>query len=277
VDGRIGAIAEARVPLVDRGFLHGEGVFETMRAHGGTVFRLDDHATRLRDGLLVLGLHEDLEESFRAAVTALVTAGAGAGWDPLYLRVNVTGGPTEDVAGPAETPAVTGIVRPFKPYPMAYYAHGVKCLLIGHKHRAELTAGVKTLSFAPYVTARRRALAAGAHDAILRNDAGRVAEATTSNVFAFVDDVVHAPGRGEGALAGVTRKVILELIEDTGLAVSKTLPLDLLERADEVWLSNTTGGVVPVTRVDDGPVGTGQKGPLATRLGHAYEDLVRSP
>lgn len=274
VDGAIVPVHEARVPLLDRGYLLGDGVFETLRAHGGVVFRREDHAARLRNGLRVLGLHEGLEAEYEQAVDALLQAGAGLG-DALYLRVNVTGGPTEEVAGDVEAPNVTGIVRPFKPYPMQYYSRGVRCIFAGRKDRRDPLASVKSMSFGHYVHARRQALVAGAHDAILLNDAGRIAEATTSNVFAVLDDAVHAPGAAEAALDGVTRTVVLELLREAGLEVFGTLPRDVLESADEVWLSNTTGGVVPVTAIGDAPVAAGEKGPLAARLAHAYEDLVR--
>ena len=86
---------------------------------------------------------------------------------------------------------------------------------------------------------------------------------------------MYAPGSDEGAVDGVTRRLVLDFLADADVPVEERLELDTLREAEEVFVTNTTGGVVPVTRFEDAPVGTGQKGELTARLGHAYEDLVR--
>lgn len=277
VNGTVQDLAEATVPLNDRGYLLGDGVFETLRTSNGHPFRLDDHAARLRDGLDALGLDASLEENFRTGVAALVEAGTSEFGEDLYVRINVTTGVMEDIAGTDLGASVTGVCKPFKPYPMQYYAKGVHVITSRfRKDPKDPLAAIKHMSFLPYIAARRQALAATVHDALLLNTDGDVAEATTSNVFAVQGDRVHAPGPDQGAMPGVTRQVLLELLEDTGIAVTEPLDLEALRGADEVWISNTTGGVVPVTRIDDQDVGDGRKGELTTRLGNAYEDLVRS-
>ena len=275
VDGLVTDLAEAKVPLLDRGYLLGDGVFETLRVSNGHVFRLDAHAARLREGLAALGLDADLEDAFRAAVADLVAAGLEKFGTELYLRVNVTTGTMDDIAG-GNGAAITGVCRAFQPYPMQYYAHGVQVVLARQrKDLLDPLARIKHLSFLPFVAARRTALAVTAHDAVLLNTEGRVAEASTSNVFARVGDTVHAPGPDEGALPGVTREAVLELLADTGLDVTERLPLDVLRGADEAWLTNTTGGVVPITRLGDDAIGEGARGELSAHLRNALEDLVR--
>jgi branched-chain amino acid aminotransferase len=277
LDGEIGDLADATVPLNDRGYLLGDGVFETLRTSNGHLFRLADHRARLRDGLKVIGLEADLIGEFDAAVQALSAAGQKRFGDELYLRVNITTGVMEDIAGTDHGASITAICKPFKPYPLQYYAKGVQVVLSDQrKDSCDPLCRVKTLSYIHSVTARRRAHSLTAHDALLRNEEGRITEATTSNVFARRGDTVYAPGPDEGALAGVTRAVVLELLEDVGLDVEEVLDVDTLRKADEAWLTNTTGGVIPLTRFDDTPIGDGGKGELTTRLGHAYEDLVRS-
>ena len=172
-------------------------------------------------------------------------------------------------------------MRAFKPYPMQYYARGIQLVVSRQrKDSANPLCGVKTLSFLPHVAARREAHNATAHDAVLLNEHGRVAEATTSNVFALRKGVLHAPGRTEGALPGVTRKVLLELVEDAGLDLVEPLSVRDLAGAEEAFITNTTGGVVPVTMFQEKPIGRGagkgRKGELTTRLSHAFEDLVRT-
>jgi branched-chain amino acid aminotransferase len=277
VEGKVLDLAKATIPLNERGFLLGDGVFETLRTSNGKVFRLDDHAGRLRSSLRSVGLDEELESEFRAATDALVRRGRTAFGGELYLRVNVSTGPMGDVAGLDRGVLVTGLCRKFKPYPMQYYASGVHVITSRHRKDSKSPlAGVKSLSFLPYVAARREAHSATAHDALLLNEHGRVAEATTSNVFARKGDTVYAPGLAEGALPGVTRGVVLDLVRDAGFDIVERLPLPTLRASHEAWLTNTTGGIVPLTRLNDRAIGRGRKGELTTRVGHAFEALLRN-
>lgn len=276
IDGKICDLATAVVPLTDRGYLLGDGIFETMRTSNGAVFRLDDHCERIVHGLKAINLDASLESEFRDAVGALVEQGTRQLGGELYVRVMITTGPMEDVLETGRGVTVTGLAKKFKPYPMQYYAAGIHVITSRQQKQAgNPLSAVKTLSFLPYVTARREALSATVHDAILLNQHGRVAEASTSNVFAFTKGIVHAPGAQEGAIPGVTRKAVLELLGETGLEIVETLSLPTLENADEAWLTNTTGGIVPVTRLNGKPVGDGKKGELTTSLLHALELEVR--
>jgi branched-chain amino acid aminotransferase len=276
VEGRIVDLQDARVPLNDRGFLLGDGIFETLRTSNGHLFRLEDHMARVRLGLKAIGLEPEVQDLFREAVASLAKAGAKRFGGELYLRVNLSTGPMDDVAGSDMGITVTGLVKKFKPYPMQYYANGVQVVLSKQrKDTRNPLSGIKSLSFLPYVTARREAHTATAHDAILLNEHGRIAEASTSNVFALKAGKVHAPGAEEGAIAGVTRAAVLELIEEAGLAVEPRLTVADLEGAEEAWLSNTTGGIVPITRFQDRAVGGGRKGEFTTQLMHALETEIR--
>lgn len=276
VDGCIVDAADAKVPLLDRGHLLGDGVFETLRTANGRMVRPDEHLRRLAHGLQVIGLDPGATDAAAEALDALVRAGGERFGDALYLRIQVTAGVQAEVAGVADGLHVTGVARPFQPYPMRHYARGIHAIVAPQrKHRDDPMNGVKSVSFASHLAARRFAMDATAHDALLLNDAGRIAEATTSNVFAVKGDTVHAPGRDEGALDGVTRAMVLELVEDTGLDVAGSLSIDGLAAADEAFLTNTIGGVVPLTRFNDAPIGDGTKGELTTRLGAAYDALVQ--
>lgn len=278
VDGKVMDLAKATVPLNDRGYLLGDGVFETLRTVNGKVFRLDDHAGRLRAALKAIGLDEPVEKEFRAAAAALVKEGRPVFGGELYLRVNISTGPMGDIAGGDRGITVTGLCRKFKPYPMQYYSAGVHVITSRQrKDSRSPVSAVKSLSFLPYVAARREAHTATVHDALLLNEHGRIAEASTSNVFARGrDDVVYAPGPSEGAVGGVTRSVLLDLVKDAGFQVEERLPAEQLANAREAWLTNTTGGVVPLTRFDDKPIGDGKKGNLTAQLSHAFEALLRN-
>lgn len=277
VEGKVLDLAKATIPLNDRGYLLGDGVFETLRTVNGRVFRLDQHAERMKRSLNAIGLDEPVEGEFRAAVRALEKEGHRLYGGELYLRVNISTGPMGDFAEHERGVIVTGLCRKFKPYPMQHYSRGVHLITSRQRKFSQSPLStVKSLSFLPHVAARREAMAATVHDAILLNEHGRVAEATTSNVFARVGDTVHAPGEAEGAVPGVTRAVVLDLVRDAGLEVVEELPVDVLRSAREAWLTNTTGGIVPFTRFDDRPIGNGEKDTLTARLGKAFETLLRS-
>ena len=280
IDGKVLDLSKAKVPLQDRGYLLGDGVFETLRTSNGKPFRLEDHATRMKRGLRAINLDESLESEFRDAVQSLVKAGKAEFGGELYVRVMVSTGPLEDLLDTGRGVTVTGLCKKFRPYPMLYYSNGIHVIVSrSRKDSRSPIAPIKTLSFLPYIMARREAHAATVHDALLLNEHDRVAEASTSNVFALVDGTVYAPGESEGAIPGVTRAAVLELLKETDLEVVEKLPLDTLRKAQEFWLTNTTGGIVPVTRFMDKPVGDGKakgkRGELTAQLSHALEAEIR--
>lgn len=277
VDGKVMDLAEARVPLLDRGYLLGDGVFETLRTSNGHVFRQDHHEARLRKGLKAINLEGEIVDEFRDALAAMVRAATPEFGGELYLRFMVTTGPQEDVLESGRGITTTGMAKKFKPYPMQYYSHGVQVVVskVSRKDSRSPLSRVKSLSYLPHVAARREALSLTAHDALLLNEHGRIAEASTSNVFAVVDGRVHAPGEDEGAVAGVMRGAVLEAVREADLELVERLTLEDAARATEMWLTNTTGGLVPVTRFGDAPVGTGRKGDLTMQLSHAIEAELR--
>ncbi|MHB8633887.1 MAG: aminotransferase class IV [Thermoplasmatota archaeon] len=275
-DGKVLPLSEARVSLNDRGFLLGDGVFETLRASNGKLFRLEEHAKRLERGLQAINLDGSLVSEFRAAAAALTKAGIKAFGGELYVRVMMTTGPMEDVLDTGRGFSVHGLCKKFKPYPMQYYSNGIQVIVSKQRKDSRIPlSAVKTLSFLPYISARREARAMTAHDGLLLNEADRIAEASSSNVFALLDGTVYAPGEDEGAIPGVTRGAVLELIEDIPLKVRERLPVATLQRAEEAWLTNTTGGIVPITMFNDQPIGTGKRGELTAHLSHALETQIR--
>ena len=277
VDGEVMDLAKAKVPLNDRGYLLGDGIFETLRIANGRVFRLEGHAKRLRAGLKAIGLEESVEAVFHDAVKTLLKEGRKAYGDDLYMRVNISTGPMGDIAGTDRGISVTGVVKKFKPYPMQYYSRGIEVIVSkSRKDSRNPWSAHKTLSYLPHVAARREAHSQTAHDALLLNEKGRVAECTTSNVFARKGDKVFAPGAKEGACPGITREVVLELLADHGFDVVRSMTLAQMRGASEAWLTNTTGGIVPITKLDDRPIGNGKKGDLTAQLSHAFEALLRT-
>ncbi len=269
VDGVVGDLADARIPLDDRGLLVGDGIFETMRTFGGKVVFLDAHRRRFEAGLAALGMPRTGE--FDEAVDALVAAGLEAsGGEDLYLRIQATSGPMLNIPGPG-TPRVTGICKLFQA-PVERQTKGVQLATTPYRlqHDSPL-AGIKHSSFLPYIAARRDAIAHGADDALIWNTRGRPIEVSTANLFMRRGETIYAPGADEGAVAGVTRSVVIDLLRTMGWAVDEQAPRT--SSADEAWMTNTTGGVIPITGIDGRAIPIGE---LTRALQDAFEARMRS-
>lgn len=263
-------LAEASVPLDDPGFLLGDGVFETLRARRGRIFEWPLHRARMAHGLEVLGIGTGVLETVQAALDTLAAAGARDPGDQ-YLRVQVV-----REAGDAASGRVTALTRPLPGYPAHWRDSGVRLGVAAWRSDPHSPlAGVKSLSYLPQVLARRRARARGFDDALILNTDGRVCESAHGNVIARLGRTLYAPGRDEGALAGVTREVLLRWAQDNGYEVEIRLPWDVLAGMEEVVLASTLAGVVPVATVEDLDVRfAGGDGELAEALQAAYEELL---
>ena len=276
VDGEIVDLAEAMVPVTDRGFLFGDSVFETMRSYGGRCFRLGDHLERLARSAaairmdLPLGRH-DLKRRIDATLEA-----AGERAAAVRLMVTRGSGPIEPDPSLASHPRVIVIVRPRPRHPERSYSEGVAAILV----RTVMSATgkhAKTGNYLASVLAMKEARDAGAFEGILCNTEGSVTEAASSNVFAAMRGTLRTPPASDGLLAGITRQVILELCVGQGIACEEaTLSPEDLRRADEVLITSSLKEVMPVTRLDGGLIGDGRVGPLARRLLTAYREAVVS-
>lgn len=270
-DGQVMPLAEATVPLSDPGFLLGDGVFESLRVRHGRLFDWQRHRERMAHGLDVLGIEHAALETVDAALVALTEAAASAFGD-MYVRVQVVRSP-----GPGVTAGtVSALARTRPGYPAHWYEQGVRLGVAELRcdPEAPLT-GVKSLSYLPQVLARRHAQARGFDDALILNTAGRVCESAHGNVIARLGRTLYAPGREEGALAGVTRDTLLRWATANGYTVEICLPWDVLREVDEMVLVSTLAGVVPVAAVEG--IDThlaGGIGELTNAMGAAYEALL---
>lgn len=263
----------AHISARDRGVTLADGLFETMRAHGGVVFRLDRHLGRLRHGLAVLGMPEpsDLEPSVLDALRAFGTGDAG-------LRVTVTRGPgPPGLAPPADArPTVIIMVNPLPVFPAETYAAGLTAhVASGCRNERAMTAGLKTTAYADAIVALLEARRAGADEALFLDTEAHLSEATASNLFAWIGGALVTPPVSCGALPGITRAAVLDLAEILGVpCAERILGLDDLARAEEAFLTSSLRGLAPLVRVDARPIGRGMPGALTRQLADAYVALV---
>jgi len=269
---------EALIPAADRGVLFGDGVFETVRAYGGRPFRMDRHLERLREGcgeLRIGGVPADAE--IVEAVAELYRINVASG--DAYIRVTLTGGRFDGNRGLERPgpPNVHIMVKPFEGYPREWYERGMRLVVSDVRaNDGSPLSRIKSTSYLDKLIARQEARDRGADDALILNSRGYLAEATSSNLFLVRRGKLATPAEECGLLPGITREAVMELCEEYGLVCETGLftPQDLV-RADEAFLTVTTGELVPVCEVEGAAVGLRCPGPITLRLSAAYHALVK--
>lgn len=261
----------------DRGFLYGDGVFETLRTYGGTPFRLDAHLARLGDALAEVGITGAPGPAELGRIVAETLARAEL--PEAYLRITVTRG--EQIEGGPEPrldvqPTVVVTALPLRQYPAVAYERGVSVVVLWPRNVADRPApGVKSTSFQRGVLGRRQVASRSAQDGLYLDGCGNVTEGTVSNVFVVEHGALRTPPR-EVCLAGVTRAEVLAIARGRGLAVVEApVPVDLLHRAEEVFLTNSLAELLPVVEIEGRPVGSGCPGPIWRQLLLAYRERTR--
>jgi len=272
VNGALVPPGEPVLAADDRGFTLGDGLFETMRAYGGRVFRLQAHLERLRASADRLGIPvpPDLEDAVRATLAA-------SGLDSAAVRLTVSRGPGgEGLALPE--PARPTIVITARPYAPAerWYTTGLRAVFArGRLNEHALTAGMKRLGYLDQVAAQAEARAVGADEALFIDTAGHLAEGAASNVFLVINGALWTPPLSCGVLPGITRGVVIKLAAAAGIPVrEEPVPPGALHGADEAFLTSSLRELVPVTAIGDCPIGRGRPGPLTLRLLDLYRERV---
>ena len=268
VEGALVAVDDARISPFDHGLLVGDGVFETIRVYGGEPFAWTRHLDRLAHSASGLALPVPDRDALRDAACAVLRAN---GHDEARLRITVTGGvaPLGSERGTAG-PTVVVASSLLRPWP-----DSVRVVVVPWvRNDRGATAGLKTTSYAENVRALAFAHERGASEAIFANTRDQLCEATGSNVFVVRDGAVATPPGSSGCLLGVTRALVLELADASGIPVDESpLPLDALRHADEAFLTSTTREVQPISHVDDHAV-PAVPGPVAATLSTAFNALV---
>ncbi|HEX2047744.1 MAG TPA: aminotransferase class IV [Acidimicrobiales bacterium] len=263
IDGALLDEAEARVSPLDHGLLTGDGIFETLRVARSRPFAPGRHLERLARSAAGLRLPCPPPEMLLAAMDEVIRAN---GLKDGRLRITVTGGPsalgsdrgpggpTVIVAGgllPAWPPAADVVVAPWP-----------------RNERGALT-GLKTISYGENVVALAHARDRGAGEALFANLAGNLCEGTGTNVFVGFDGRLVTPPLSAGCLAGVTRELLLDLVD----VVEDDLPVDAIRAADEAFLTSSTRDVQPIRSVD-GRALPACPGPLTTAAAAAFQALL---
>lgn len=280
MDGTLVPYADANVHVLSNGLLYGAGVFEGIRAHatarGPAVFRLDDHIRRLNDSLRIY-LSALPYEPDVVAQGVLDTVQAN-GYDECYIRPLVWMGPGLDPVAARLHMAIA--CWPWASYHAGADDNGAIRVKVSSFSRVDAnaipTAAKATGQYLNTFLAKLDAQLAGYDEALLLNRGGMVADGTAENVFCLRDGVITTPPTSDGALGGITRDTACDLVRALGYELREaSLRRSDLYVADEVFLTGTAAGIVPVRDVDGRPPANGAPGPVTAALRARYDDIVR--
>ena len=263
-------IEEARVPVLDRGFIFGDGVYEVIPVYSRRAFRLREHLRRLQhslDGIRLDNPHS--EDEWVGLVEELIARNEDED-QSLYLHVT-RGVAKRDHAFPAGVaPTVFMMSNPLVTSPPALVESGVA--VVSAADNRWLRCDIKAIALLPNVLLRQLAVDAGAAETLLLRD-GYLTEGAASNIFVVRNHVLLAPPKDHLMLPGITYDVILELAAAAGIPSEvRRIAEAEVRSADELWLSSSTKEVLAITHLDGAPVGNGQPGPLFRQMYRLYQD-----
>ncbi len=264
VNGRIGPIEEAVVPIEDRGYNFGDAVYEYVASYGGRLFRLEDHLQRLSRSMAGLSFPPVSIDRVREAITDIYRA-SGIARAGIYLQIS-RGVDRRDHPFPRDpVPQVVMTVRPLKEKPAHLRKDGAAVITVTDFRWGRCD--IKTVQLLPNVMAKQQALDSGAFDAVFVSDEGIVREATSSNFFIVSGGALVTHPLTERILAGITRQVLMEIAGARKIPFEERFfTLEEVFAADEAFLSGTTTEVLPMVSIDGNPVGNGTVGPLSKKL-----------
>jgi branched-chain amino acid aminotransferase len=265
---------QARISAMDYGFLYGYGLFDTMRAYRGVIFRLDDHLQRVAVSAEFLKIPINIPEIKKALIDILrvnelkearVRLSISIGEGSLVPDPRHCGRPTVFIAAAAYVP-----IKP------EIYIRGYRLKVSSTRRWSQSSLlRMKTANYLENLLLRQEAQAAGVDDALILNEKSFVAETTVSNIFLSINHILKTPRFENGLLKGITRNVVLELAVQQGMEIQETdILLEELLNAEEVFLTNSILELMPVTMIDDTIIGVGKPGLLTVNLMHSYANLV---
>ena len=274
LNGEMVPLSQARISVLDYGFRFGYGVFGGMRAYKGKVFRLDTKLNRIKESAEKLGISTDVD-TYKSAIMDTIRAN---NLQEARVILSVSSGEGSASPDPQSCTAPTVVVTAteYTPIPAEMYEKGYRALVASVRRNSQSPAsGMKTLNYLESIMARQEARTAGFDEAVQLNEKGKVAEASTGNLFLVKDNILKTPGTDCGIIPGIVREVLLELAPQLNIeAIETDIELDELFSADEAFLTNVLMEVMPVVAVNDRPIGSGKPGDITKQLMTAYRNLA---
>ncbi|RVU45149.1 D-amino acid aminotransferase [Rubrivivax rivuli] len=282
LNGEILPLSQAKVSVLDRGFIFGDGIYEVVPVYGGRLFRFDEHMARLSRSLAKLRIPNPHDNTgWLALCRQLVasTAEATGAQDQLvYIQITRGVAPRDHVMPANLKPTVFAMANPMKQASLEQRHQGVACVT-ARDFRWE-RGDIKSISLLGNVLARQISADAGAVETIMFRD-GWLTEAAASNVWIAHEGALLGAPKSSHVLEGIRYELLRELCEDCGIAYNlRPISEADVRAADEVMLSSATKEILPVTHIDGEPVGhgalRGKPGPVYARLYEAYQRAKQS-
>lgn len=279
LNGEFMPIEQAKVPVLDRGFIFGDGVYELIPVYSGHAFRLQEHLQRLQhslDGIRIANPYPLAQWEKR--VLELIARNEPQD-QSVYLHVTRGPAPRDHAFPKHATPTVFMMSNPLLTPPREQVEQGI-ALVSAVDNRWD-RCDIKAIALLANVLLRQQAIDAGAIEAVLFRD-GILTEGAASNIFAVENGVILAPPKDHHMLPGITYDLVLELAAANGIPVETgKFPEARIRAADELWMTSSTREVLAVIRLDGQPIGSGQPGPLFHRMYALYQDyknrVMRQP
>lgn len=278
VNGEILDENEAKISVFDRGFLYGDGIFETIRSYEGVVFRLGDHLNRLYSSMKSLKIRQRLSnKEMENMVYKLLRIN---NLKDASIRITVSRGISGHrgfYISQSEIANVVITATQFLPRPAKFYERGIKADIAHFKKNSQsLLSRFKALNYLESIIVRNEAIPKGSFETIFLNESDYVCEGTVSNIFMVKGKRLMTPSLDCGVLSGITRKIVLELTSFAGLGREEgRFKEENLKDSDEVFVTNSLIEMIPVIRIDDRQIGDGKVGPVTRKLHSLYKELVR--
>lgn len=263
-------LEETRVPVMDRGFLFGDGVYEVIPVYSGRPFRLEQHLERLDNNLAAIRIDTPLSHDEWKAIIQRLIEDPGAVDQALYLQVTRGVAPKRDHAFPVDvTPTVFAMTNPLPEPDPERNRQGYAAITVSDERWNNCH--IKAITLLANLLARQEAVDAGAQEAIFIRD-GKAVEGAASNLFIVRDRLLITPPRSKQLLPGITRDFVLELAAGHGIPYAEAeIPVEELKNADEIWVTSSIREILPITSLDGKPVGSGKAGPGWMRMQELFE------
>jgi branched-chain amino acid aminotransferase len=280
LNGQLIPRSKAKLSPFDHGFLYGYGLFETMRAYNGYIFRLDSHLTRLRFSAEILGLTYNViasgaKQSLESACMATLEANR---LKDARLRLTISAGEGDMTPDPStcSSPTVLVTTQNLVPLPPEKYESGFKAALSSIRRNSQSPLSrLKSTCYMENILARMAARAAGCDESIFLNEQGYLAEGSSTNIFLVSHGELITPCFESGVLPGITREAVLEIARTSNLkATERWVQLNELIEAEEAFVTNSILELMPLVSVEGRTIGSGKPGKLTKELLAAYRKLV---
>jgi branched-chain amino acid aminotransferase len=277
-NGKILPIEEARVPVLDRGLLYGDGLFESLRTYNRRPFLLEEHLKRLLAGARLLKIK--LPCSLAQLKLAVLKTVASNPFREHYIKIIITRGEAKghglDFSNSTGKPTVIVFDEEMKEYPRNTFTRGWKAVISSVRRTEIPTSRIKSLCYLDNALAMAEARRAGANEAFMLSEKGHVVEGTVSNIFIVKLGTIYTPSVEEPILSGITRNLVLKLARQSAFrAVEKIIDPKELYNCDECFITMSGAGIIPVTRIWKKKIGNGKCGSLTQKFILLYQAETR--